>query len=142
MFVVTSALLALTIIVVLVLAVLLVATICLSARAIKLYRRTGSFECYWVTNNMKTCNWGVACYNQHELTWYRVVSYNTYPELRWKRNSIEFSTDNVNIDHEANKACITFTYGEFVFTLCMSVLDYEGFVSWIESAPPQCNEFY
>lgn len=143
MSVITSVLLMVTVVIIILLAILLVISLFLGARAVHLYRRTGSFECNWYDQGSRKWQNGVAQYNVYELTWYRLIGFDNNPELRWKRTGIRFGPQDVIFD-EANpsKVVVNFRYREFHFTIYMDVKDYEGFISWLDSGLPETKEIF
>lgn len=141
--VITSILLILALVTIIVLAVLLVISLYLGARAVQLYNMPGSFECHWLADNTQKWHTGVAQYNVDGLTWYRLVALSNLPELRWSRSSIIFDPKSVQVDeHDSSKIILNFKYRDFVFILNMSVKDYEGFISWLEAGLPTTEIIY
>lgn len=141
--VITSVLLMLAFVVILALAILLVISLYLGFRSLSLYKKSGSFECNWLSDHSQKWQSGVAQYNVHELTWYRLVAFSGIPELRWKRSSIKFDPSTVKVDeNDPNKIIVEFKYREFFFALHMSSKDYEGFISWLDSGLPGTKAIY
>ncbi|QPK94506.1 DUF2550 domain-containing protein [Actinomyces sp. zg-332] len=143
MSVIASVLLMVASIIIILLTILLAISLFLGARAVHLYRRTGSFECNWCENNSKKWQNGVAQYNVYELTWHRLIGFGNTPELRWKRTGIHFDPQDVLFDEfNPNKVIVNFKYRDFTFTLYMDIKDYEGFISWLDSGLPETKEFF
>lgn len=140
---VTSVLYTIFLVSIAVITILLVISFYLATRAMSLYNMPGSFECCWSANSSQEWESGVARYNMNYLSWYRLVGVSRIPELRWYRSSINFDFSKVVFDENgSDKVSIEFSYRDFNFIFLINIRDYEGFISWLESGPPEVKNFY
>lgn len=107
-----------------------------------LSRQRGSFRTFMRTvdhqNPEKTTDWmrGYACYGRTNLAWSGLVRLRTRPDLLLPRTTLELVRAPKH-EPETGTTTLYLSDGPKQYEVVLSTGDYQGVVSWVDSAPPE-----
>ncbi len=112
-----------------------------------LTRSGGTFDCSVrqdLTGRGNGWSLGVARYESDRLDWFRIFTMDPRPRSSWARHRLVILDRRPPEGPEAyavlpNAVIVRCAYGGSTLELAMTAPNYDGFATWLESAPPRAH---